>query len=168
MKDIQIKNCRKKRMPKAEIKQAVSMLKLAYTIISTVPGVPCIYYGDEAGMEGHRDPFNRMPYPWGKENKSLVEFYQKVGKIRRNEPIFKDGFFKIIRCDSDVLAFARYNEKGFALTVVNRSEHTYRLDSNVDLFSYESGRKISVFKPNSACVLKGKADFLSSKIEFYK
>ena len=157
----------KKRMAKAEIKSAISMLKLAYAIIATVPGIPCIYYGDEAGMEGYRDPFNRMPYPWGKENKSLVEFYQKVGQVRKNEPIFKEGFFKIIQCDTDILAFARYNENGFVVTVINRSEDTYRLDSNTDLFSYETGRKISVFKPKTAYILKGKTDFLDAQIEFY-
>ena len=157
-----------KKMSKVEREKGVSLLMLAYAIIATVPGVPCIYYGDEAGMEGYRDPFNRMPYPWGKENKSLVEFYQRIGKIRRNEPIFKDGLFKIILCDSDILAFARYDEKSFALTVVNRSDDIYHLKSNASLRNYETGRRISVIKPNSACILKGSTNFLSSKIDFYK
>ena len=46
---------------------AVKLLKLAYLIVATMPGVPCIYYGDEAGVEGGRDPFNRKPYPGGHE-----------------------------------------------------------------------------------------------------
>ena len=157
-----------KKMTKTERKRAVSLLKLAYTIIATVPGVPCIYYGDEAGMEGYRDPFNRLPYPWGKEDAELLEHYKKINKIRVNEPIFKNGFFEIIECNFDLLAFARYNSEAFVVTIVNRSDEKYHLDSSVDLKSIVTGRSIKVFSPNSSYVLKGIGDFRSSKIEFFK
>ena len=157
-----------KKMSAAERKRAVGLLKLAYTIIATVPGVPCIYYGDEAGMEGYRDPFNRLPFPWGKENNELLEFYRNIGKIRSQEPIFKNGFFEIIECNSELLAFARYNETGFVVTVINRGKEKYHLDSNVDLKSYDSGRAIKVFAPNSSYVLKGNGAFSNAKIGFYK
>jgi glycosidase len=78
-----------KKMTALQRKRAIKMLKLAYAIVSTVPGIPCIYYGDEAGMEGYRDPFNRLPYPWGREEYELVDFYKKVGKIRTKEPLFR-------------------------------------------------------------------------------
>ena len=53
---------------------AEKILKLAAAIQYTLPGVPCIYYGDEAGMVGRKDPFCRRCYPWGDENKKLVSF----------------------------------------------------------------------------------------------
>ena len=93
-----------------KLKNAIQKLKLAYTILATVPGIPCIYYGDEAGMEGYRDPFNRKPYPWGKEEHTLIEFYKKIGEIRLSSSAYKEGNFKIIeplhprRAESSFLA----------------------------------------------------------------
>lgn len=49
----------------------------------TLPGVPCIYYGDEAGMEGYRDPFNRRCFPWGEEDASLTQWYRSLAKLRQ-------------------------------------------------------------------------------------
>ncbi|MBR6005830.1 MAG: glycoside hydrolase family 13 protein, partial [Clostridia bacterium] len=51
-------------------------LRLASLMQFTLPGVPCIYYGDEAGVEGYRDPFNRTAFPWGKENMELLGWYE--------------------------------------------------------------------------------------------
>ena len=157
-----------KKMTSAEKNRAVKLLKMAYTIISTVPGVPCIYYGDEAGMEGYRDPFNRLPYPWGRENNELIEFYKKIGKIRRNESVFADGAFEIIECTSDILSFARYNGSGFVVTVINRSDEKYFLCTDADLRSCDTNRVIRTFNPYSAYILKSNGDFHSLKIEFYK
>lgn len=157
-----------KRMTQKERKRAIELLKLAYTIIATVPGVPCIYYGDEAGMEGYRDPFNRLPYPWGNESTDLVEYYKKIGKIRLSQPVLKNGYFEIIECNSDFLSFARYDDTSFVVTIINRGNDKYYLDSNVDLQNVETGRSIKVFKPNTAYILKSKSPFSNAKIEFYK
>lgn len=75
---------------------AKKRLKLAWTLLCAFPGIPCIYYGDEAGMEGGRDPFNRMPYVWGREDSELVSFYRKIGSIRKSEPLFANGDLRII------------------------------------------------------------------------
>ena len=157
-----------KKMSREEYKKAKELLKLAYTIVATVPGVPCIYYGDEAGMQGYRDPFNRLPFPWGKEDKEILEHYQKIGKIRRNEAVFKGGLFKLLECNFDILAFARYNDEEFTVTIVNRSQEKYNFDTNIPLKSCENGRKISVIKPLSACVLKGKGNIDNLELYFYK
>ncbi len=71
--------------------RAIKRLKLAWALLSAFPGIPCIYYGDEAGMEGGRDPFNRMPFVWGREDGELLEFYRKIGQIRRSLSVFTEG-----------------------------------------------------------------------------
>ena len=157
-----------KKMTRAEYSKAKALLKLAYAIVATVPGVPCIYYGDEAGMQGYRDPFNRLPFPWGKEDNEILEFYQKIGKIRRQEEVFKGGLFNLLECNSNILAFARYNDDEFTVTLVNRSTEKYSFESSIPLKSCETNRKITAIKPQTAYILKGKGDALSLELEFYK
>ena len=157
-----------KKMTKAERKKAINLLKLAYTIVSTVPGVPCIYYGDEAGMEGYHDPFNRLPYPWGKEDTELLNYYKKINCIRSHERVYKDGFFEIIKCSLDILAFVRYTDTGFTVTVVNRGDEKYQIESSVSLKSCDTKRAVKVIAPCSAHILKGNGDFRKANIEFYK
>lgn len=158
----------KKRMSKNEYIRAKKLLKLAYAIVATVPGVPCIYYGDEVGMQGYRDPFNRLPFPWGKEDNEILDYYRKIGKIRREEDVFKGGIFDLLVCDFDVLAFARYKDEDFTVTMVNRSQEKYKFVSNISLKSCENGRKISVLNPLSALILKGKGDINNLELDFYK
>ena len=119
-------------------------------------------------MEGYRDPFNRLPYPWGKEDTELLDYYKRIGKIRAGEPLYKNGYFEIVECNSDILAFVRYDDKSFAITIINRSEHKYHLDSNIELKSYDTNRAIRVFNPYSAHILKGEIQYSKVVIEFYK
>ena len=158
----------KKKMTRDEYKRAKKLLKLAYAIVATVPGVPCIYYGDEVGMQGYRDPFNRLPFPWGKEDNEILDYYRKIGKIRREEDVFKGGIFDLLVCDSNILAFARYKDEEFTVTMVNRSQEKYNFDSNIPLKSCENCRKISVLKPLSAVILKGNGDINNLELDFYK
>ena len=157
-----------KKMSEKEKVLAVNMLKQAYLVLATVPGVPCIYYGDEAGMEGYRDPFNRRPYPWGKETKELVEYYQAIGNIRRNESLYKQGNFEIISCDNELLAFARYDKNAFVVTIINRSKNKYNIDSIYNFRNLESNRKISSIFPNKSYILKCNEKFIKSNIKFTK
>ncbi len=153
-------------MSETERKRAINMLKLAYTILATVPGIPCIYYGDEAGMEGYRDPFNRRPFPWGKEDNELLEHYRKIGKIRTNEKLYNDGYFDLIECTSELLAFSRYNENEFVLTVVNRSNREFCIKSNVALNDIETCESVNSVLPNSSIILKCNSNYNDLSIEF--
>ena len=155
-----------KKMTQYQRKKAVNLLKIAYTVLATVPGVPCIYYGDEAGMEGYRDPFNRLPYPWGKEDEDLIEHYKKIGKVRINESLYKDGYFDLVECTQEIMAFARYNEREFALTVVNRSNQKVHIDSNIVLKNIETNRPVHIISPNSAIILKSNESYEKFNVEF--
>ncbi|MBQ7010248.1 MAG: glycoside hydrolase family 13 protein [Clostridia bacterium] len=96
-----------RRLSEEKKQRAVSLLKLASAIQYTVYGVPSVYYGDEAGMEGYRDPFCRMPYPWGREDSELREHYEKLGRIRREEDVFRDGEFEVVYANGPVLIYKR-------------------------------------------------------------
>lgn len=107
----------------------VKLLKIASVLQYTLPGVPSLYYGDEAGMQGYKDPFNRVCYPWGKENNELISWYKELGTFRRNNSVFTDGEFVPVSEAAGVVAYLRRNEKEEVMVIVNRNKEpiTYYL-----------------------------------------
>ena len=98
------------------------LVKLACVLSYTLPGVPCVYYGDEVGMEGYTDPFNRAPFPQKAPSPSLLSFYKKMGKIRTACPVLKQGAMIPVEAHDNVVSFLRKDEKGILLTAVNRGD----------------------------------------------
>jgi len=94
---------------------------LAALLQMTLPGVPCIYYGDEAGLEGYADPYNRAPYPWGKEDPDLLAIYRNAIALRRLTPLFTDGDLFPFSCGEEVFGFLRESGGDRCAVVVNRS-----------------------------------------------
>lgn len=106
-----------------EYHYGMKLLMAASAMQFALPGVPTIYYGDEAGMQGYKDPFNRRCYPWGKENGELVEWYKKLGKIRNENRVFKDGRFEILSAVAGCVAFSRKNDDEAILVISNSNPH---------------------------------------------
>lgn len=139
--------------------EAINLMKLAVVLQMTLPGVPCIFYGDEAGMEGYEDPLNRRCYPWGKEEAELLKWYKKLGAIRKNHHVFKDGEYKTLYGDDHVFLFQRYNEKDRVIVGVNRSDQPFSLEVErlyEDVLNNEAVRNEYIIKPNECCLLVGK------------
>ena len=110
------------RLPEEKRSLAMARLKLMDVLMFAFPGVPCIYYGDEAGMEGFADPFNRGTYPWGKEDKDLQTFVQKLSLLRKEYPILVDGAFQPFAVGDHVFALERRLDRQRLLCYVNRSD----------------------------------------------
>lgn len=70
------------RLTEKERKLAIEKVKMAALLQYTLPGVPCVYYGDENAAEGYIDPFCRGCFDWEHLNGELISYYQKLGKIR--------------------------------------------------------------------------------------
>ena len=102
-----------------EYENAKKLLKLAAVLQYTLPGIPSLYYGDEAGLTGGKDPFCRGCYPWGNEDTELLEFYRELGKVRRNSDAFS-GDFKPVFAGLGLLAYERIGDKDSLLIAVNR------------------------------------------------
>lgn len=110
-------------------KIAVEKLKMAAVLQFTMPGVPCIYYGDENGQEGHIDPFCRCCYDWEDQNTELIGFYQKLGAIRKKyKNVFKDGAFYEILLDDGLIVYKRTNGKQSVYVYTNNSSRRYVID----------------------------------------
>ena len=93
-------------MSDSEYAEGVKLMKIASTIQYTVYGVPSVFYGDEAGLEGGRDPFCRRTYPWGRENKELCKHYKALGRLRML-PVFKEGDFEVTEYGKDYIVYQR-------------------------------------------------------------
>ena len=111
------------RLTDAQRQKGLALLRAAATLQYTLPGVPCVYYADEAGVEGGEDPFNRGCYPWGREDTALLEFYRQLGRLRRENACFASGAFVPVSATLGCVAYARVQGDSRALTIVNRNEH---------------------------------------------
>lgn len=131
------------RLTPKERKTAVRLLKIAAALQFTVFGVPSVFYGDEAGMEGYHDPFCRRPYPWGEENGELLTFYRRLGRIRMENPVLAEGDFAILREESHALAFERKNEKGHLIVAANRGGAPLEVTLPVGTRELLSGQKMN-------------------------
>lgn len=101
----------------------IKLLKVAVAMQYTLPGFPCVYYGDEAGMEGYRDPFNRCCYPWGRENKELIAWHQKLGALREECSALWDGEFLDAFAEGRRLSYIRYDGKTSLYCCFNLYDH---------------------------------------------
>lgn len=107
------------RLSPAERARGSELLRLAALILFSFPGAPMIYYGDEAGMEGFEDPFNRGGYPWGAEQADLWEHFVRLGRLRSSCTSLSRGRFRWLCASGPLLAFARETESERTVTVVN-------------------------------------------------
>ena len=152
------------RMDNGRRAYAVKKLISAYTILATLPGIPTIFYGDEAGLEGYRDPFNRMPYPWGREEESLLNHYRTLGEIRKNNSVYKKGDFKLVHLDENLLVFSRGQGAFKYVTVVNNSGEDMNIyfEKKTKELIYGVNADKHLLSGNTARIYKVKAD---SKME---
>ncbi|WMC91211.1 glycoside hydrolase family 13 protein [Kineothrix sp. MB12-C1] len=100
-----------------------AVLREAVVVQMTWPGAPTIYYGDEAGVKGFTDPDNRRTYPWGKEDKELIDFHKAIIQIHKRNKEFLTGSVKWYKeTPRHVLAYGRFNKEEQSLVVVNNSD----------------------------------------------
>lgn len=108
-------------LSEAEKRAGIEKVKLAAVLQYTLPGVPCVYYGDENAMEGYIDPFCRRCFDWEHLNDDLISFYQKLGDIReRLRFILSDGeYTEVARGETSFLLFARVKDGKVCYVYVN-------------------------------------------------
>ena len=107
-------------MTAEQLEHGKKLLYIAALLQFTLPGIPSVYYGDEAGMTGYGDPFCRGFYPWGREDMYLISFYKKLGAVRRSNSAFADGKFLPVHTSLGLFAFIREGESEKLLIAANR------------------------------------------------
>ena len=98
-------------------------LRMAYAIIYTLPGVPCLYYGDEIAMQGYRDPFNRAFFRWDAHEQRLLPVLAQLAQLRHTCEAFRTGQLRVLRAEDGILHYQRVGKVETAEIIVNRTEH---------------------------------------------
>lgn len=119
-----------------ELREGIRLLKLAVLLQMTLPGVPCIYYGDEAGMQGWTDPFNRRCFPWGDENQEILSHYKFLSKLRKSIEVFADGKYRCLVHHKGVFAFERFNDEVRLIIAANISPSTVTMNLKENMKEY--------------------------------
>ena len=102
----------------------VARLPLAVVWLFSWPGVPCIYYGDEVGVDGNNDPFCRKPFPWDPalQDTQLLALYQRMAKLRKAHQALRYGGCQVIYAEDNVVVFVRVYKQQRVLVAINRGE----------------------------------------------
>jgi glycosidase len=126
-----------------ERENGVFLLKAAVLMQMTLPGIPCIYYGDEAGMEGYSDPFSRRFFPWENIDADIYDYYKKICAFRKeNKNIFAGGEYQLVCENNGLFCYKRVGrddirelrsrrapcEKKEIYIYVNLSNQNYKLN----------------------------------------
>ena len=111
-----------RKLDRAQLAKGKQLLRLASVLQYALPGCPSLYYGDEAMMEGGKDPFNRRTYPWNREDAELLAHFRKLGNLRKRSKALKLGDTEFLCAGGGKLAFVRRFEKEEIKIYVNRSE----------------------------------------------
>ena len=104
------------------LRLAKERLRAAALLLFCFPGSPTVYYGDEAGMEGFEDPFNRRTYPWGHEDQELLAWFKQLGALRKTHPALRRGTVRYVAAEGPLLAFARADDGEEILCVCNAGD----------------------------------------------
>ena len=110
-----------RRMTPVQRKTALMRLRMAVFLQFTLPGMPCIYYGDEAGMEGFEDPFCRACYPWGREDEELQAYYRMMTALRGSSEALRRGGLRVLAAGNGRIAFSRAFGDERLIVCVNHS-----------------------------------------------
>ena len=98
-----------------------AVMREAVVIQMTWVGAPTVYYGDEAGVCGFTDPDNRRTYPWGGENKELLNFHKKMIHIHKSYRTLRIGSIKMLAWRENILAYARFMDREQIVVIINNN-----------------------------------------------
>ena len=148
----------KRHLSRNQLEVARERLLMASFLQYMLPGSPSLYYADETGMEGYKDPFNRRTYPWGREDMELLEHFKRLGRLRKRNDVLRLGDIQFFQAGDKHLGFSRsYNGKTVKI-YANRSADTWEIPYGKILLGYNLqivGPDCLVLGPRGFCITEG-------------
>lgn len=137
------------------MKGRVESLRLAYSFLLSYPGAPCIYYGDEIGLDGGRDPLCRKSFPWFEHewNNNLRETIKELITVRHAITALRTGSYEPIFAENGVLAFLRRDEQDSVLVVINNTGNSVKLSLPVGEY-FADGTELQDQLSDRHCVVE--------------
>ena len=126
----------KRRLSRNQFDVARERILAASFLQYTLPGSPSLYYGDEACMEGYRDPFNRRPYPWGREDPEFMDHFRRLGQLRKDHPALRMGDIAFFEAGDKHIGFTRSHEGKTLKIYVNRSADVWEIPAGRIVLGY--------------------------------
>ena len=148
----------KRHLSRNQWEVAHERLLMASFLQYMLPGCPSLYYGDEAGMEGYKDPFNRRPYPWGREEPELLEHFKRLGKLRKKLDVLRLGSIQFFQAGDKHLGFTRCYKDTTVKIYANRSGDSWEIPYGKILLGYNLQTVVSdslVLGPRGFCITEG-------------
>jgi 4-alpha-glucanotransferase len=130
------------RIPEEQMLAAREKMKLVSALQMTLPGVPCVYYGDEIGMQGYGDPFCRGPYNWDGGDEELRSWFKQLIKLRNSESALVEGELECVYKINNIYGFIRYNEDDRFVVLANFGSAFENI--RLDVARYDVGAMHSV------------------------
>lgn len=124
----------------------VRRVGLAFTFLLAYPGVPAIYYGDEIGLEGDKDPDSRRTFPWDETQweDELHSYLRRLIALRKNTPLLQMGEYRRIWVDEGQsgFAFARQAGEEAVLVVLNAREQPLQAEIPVQSLGWQDETRL--------------------------
>jgi cyclomaltodextrinase len=104
-------------------------MRIATLLQMTLPGAPCVYYGDELGLEGEQDPYCRGSFPWDRDRweHGLRAYVRDLIGIRRRHRALRDGELRVLAAEGDVFAMLRQADGESFVVATNAGEEQAQL-----------------------------------------
>ena len=124
---------------------------MAYVFtLAFFPGNLAIFYGDEVGVQGIGNLDNRKPFPWGKEDQELLQFFQTVGKIRKDEPFMQQADYRTKEITPGHFSYERLSEDEKLFFLINRTNEYEEIEIPKE---YQDSPKIYTLKKSTPKIL---------------
>jgi cyclomaltodextrinase len=122
----------------------VAKVKLACQFQMAFPGAPAIYYGDEVGLEGERDPDSRRAFPWKETNwnREIHQWIRRLISLRNRMPILRHGDYQKLAAEDDLYAFARIMGEESFVMVMNPTDGPKRISLPCGRLNWQNGRAV--------------------------
>ncbi|MDO5393422.1 MAG: hypothetical protein Q4F33_02375, partial [Mycoplasmatota bacterium] len=152
--------CMDYQLSSEEYEKAKELYKTYAIALAFLPGNFTIFYGDEAGIEGLGNLANRKPFPWGKEDGDLIEFFTEIGKVKMSNQFLKKAKTNILKLNKDYLMFERVNDDKKMLVMVNATDDDVLVDIPEE---YDDAEVVYTLKKTNRNILAGRGAMIMKK-----
>ena len=130
------------KLPSKLYKEGRKKFQVAFAILTFLPGIISVFYGDEVGLTGYKDPFNRKPFPWSHKDKKLLRFVRAILKIKCKLKFLKEADYNTLVATEKVFIFERKDLENRIIIQVNNSKEI------IPIKYYNRDKDEIIFKEN--------------------